>query len=44
MKKIYLFLLLIFVVSSIFAKATITVAVWSWNVDNYKKLAAEFNK
>lgn len=44
MKKLYLFLLLIFLVSSIFAKATITVAVWSWNVDNYKKLAAEFNK
>ncbi|HOJ93866.1 MAG TPA: hypothetical protein PK390_01385 [Fervidobacterium nodosum] len=29
---------------SIFAKATITVSVWSWNVDRYKKLITEFNK
>ncbi|PHJ12208.1 ABC transporter substrate-binding protein, partial [Fervidobacterium sp. SC_NGM5_G05] len=25
-------------------KATITVSVWSWNVDRYKKLITEFNK
>ncbi|MEJ5256616.1 MAG: extracellular solute-binding protein [Fervidobacterium sp.] len=44
MKKfVFLALLIIFTVAS-FAKATITVSVWSWNVDRYKKLVAEFNK
>jgi ABC-type glycerol-3-phosphate transport system substrate-binding protein len=44
MRKFLLALLLIFFVVSAFAKATITVSVWSWNVDRYKKLIAEFNK
>lgn len=45
MRKLLLpFLLLLFVFSNVFANATITVSVWSWNVDNYKKLVAEFNK
>ncbi|PNS34640.1 MULTISPECIES: ABC transporter substrate-binding protein [unclassified Mesotoga] len=29
---------------SLFSKATISVSVWSWDVDNYKKLVEEFNK
>ncbi len=37
-------ILIIFLTVSLLAKATITVSVWSWDVDNYRKLAEEFNK
>ncbi|MGQ9855519.1 MAG: ABC transporter substrate-binding protein [Fervidobacterium sp.] len=29
---------------SVFAKVTITASVWSWDVEKYKKIVAEFNK
>ncbi len=47
MKKNLLFISVILILlfaGSLLAKATITVSVWSWDVDNYRKLAAEFNK
>lgn len=31
-------------VTSLLAKVTLTVSVWSWDVEKYKKLAAEFTK
>ena len=37
------FLMLVFT-ATVFANAEITVSVWSWDVDNYKKIAEEFNK
>lgn len=42
--RIFLMMFLLLFSISIFAKATITVSVWSWNVDRYKKLITEFNK
>jgi len=43
-KSIFLVVVLFILVTSTFAKVTLTVAVWSWDVEKYKKLAAEFNK
>ncbi|OAA31937.1 ABC transporter substrate-binding protein [Kosmotoga arenicorallina S304] len=46
MKKVRFWLsliLMIILAASLFA-VKITVSVWSWDVDNYKKLAEEFNK
>lgn len=43
-RLVSLILFTTFLAISVFGKAVINVSVWSWNVENYKKLAAEFNK
>ena len=46
--KNFLFFISIFLMlilsATLFANPKITVSVWSWDVDNYKKIAEEFNK
>ncbi len=46
MKKqnLVLIMLVFLLVTSIFAKVTLTVAVWNWDVEKYKKIASEFTK
>ncbi|WP_448378474.1 ABC transporter substrate-binding protein [Fervidobacterium sp.] len=43
-KRFWLIMVLLVLSVSIFAKVTITAAVWSWDLEKYKKIAAEFTK
>jgi len=43
-KSFWLIMLLLVLSVSIFGKVTITAAVWSWDLEKYKKIAAEFTK
>ncbi|WP_448375920.1 extracellular solute-binding protein [Fervidobacterium sp.] len=43
-RRFWIVALLLVLSISLFAKVTITAAVWSWDLEKYKKIAAEFTK